>query len=68
MCLIPLDLKVCTGKRRTRSFASNRDLFKVVSYVLGQSYLCEITKKPPVCIINACGMSMSHDQMSQVAE
>ncbi|KAI7794680.1 hypothetical protein IRJ41_021589 [Triplophysa rosa] len=24
------DLKVCTGKRRTKSFASNRDLFKVV--------------------------------------
>ncbi|KAK9953828.1 hypothetical protein ABG768_015950 [Culter alburnus] len=27
---VPLDIRVCSGKRRTRSFACNRDLFKVV--------------------------------------
>ncbi|XP_051962424.1 protein spire homolog 1 [Xyrauchen texanus] len=28
----PTDFSVCTGKRRTRSFASNKDLFKVVRH------------------------------------
>ncbi|XDV45438.1 hypothetical protein PO909_013540 [Leuciscus waleckii] len=27
---VPLDIRICAGKRRTRSFACNRDLFKVV--------------------------------------
>ncbi|XP_051515771.1 protein spire homolog 1 [Myxocyprinus asiaticus] len=36
------DLRVCTGKRRTRSFASNKDLFKVVKSTKKGSVLTTI--------------------------